>query len=125
MGEHGEAVGKITEALQEQAPTGTKDGGVIRPGYDARVDELSHLLTHGKEMLAEMEARERQRTGIPNLKVRYNRVFGYYLEVSRSHLDRVPDDYIRKQTLVITSYSIHYTKLYELLVFSQSPATCL
>ncbi|MGW8285914.1 MAG: DNA mismatch repair protein MutS [Candidatus Deferrimicrobiaceae bacterium] len=100
LGEHGEAVGRITEALQEQAPTGTKDGGVIRPGYDVRVDELSHLLTHGKEMLAEMEARERQRTGIPNLKVRYNRVFGYYLEVSRSHLDRVPDDYIRKQTLV-------------------------
>ena len=100
LGEHGGVVGKITEALQEQAPIGTKDGGVIRPGYDARVDELSHLLTHGKEMLAEMEVRERQRTGIPNLKIRYNRVFGYYLEVSRSHLDRVPDDYIRKQTLV-------------------------
>jgi DNA mismatch repair protein MutS len=77
-----------------------RDGGIIRPEFDARVDELTHLLTHGKAMLAEMEARERQRTGIPNLKVRYNRVFGYYLEVSRSHLERVPDDYIRKQTLV-------------------------
>ncbi|HEU5360444.1 MAG TPA: DNA mismatch repair protein MutS [Candidatus Deferrimicrobiaceae bacterium] len=100
LGDHGEAVGKIAAALNEEAPAGTKDGGIIRPGYDARVDELSHLLTHGKGMLAEMEVRERQRTGIANLKVRYNRVFGYYLEVSRSHLDRVPDDYIRKQTLV-------------------------
>jgi DNA mismatch repair protein MutS len=100
LGDHGEAVGMISSALNEQAPAGMKDGGVIRPGYDPRVDELTHLLTHGKGMLAEMEARERQRTGIANLKVRYNRVFGYYLEVSRSNLDRVPDDYIRKQTLV-------------------------
>jgi DNA mismatch repair protein MutS len=100
LGDHGEAVGKISAALNEQAPAGMRDGGIIRPEFDARVDELTHLLTHGKAMLAEMEARERQRTGIPNLKVRYNRVFGYYLEVSRSHLERVPDDYIRKQTLV-------------------------
>ena len=100
LGDHGEAVGKIAAALNDQAPAGTRDGGIIRPGHDPRVDELSHLLTHGKGMLAEMESRERQRTGILNLKVRYNRVFGYYLEVSRSHLDRVPDDYVRKQTLV-------------------------
>ncbi len=100
LGDHGEVVGRISATLNEQAPAGMKDGGIIRPEYDARVDELAHLLTHGKAMLAEMEARERQRTGIPNLKVRYNRVFGYYLEVSRSHLERVPDDYIRKQTLV-------------------------
>jgi DNA mismatch repair protein MutS len=100
LGDHGEAVGKIFAALHDQAPAGMKDGGIFRPGYDPRVDELTHLLTHGKGMLAEMEVRERERTGIPNLKVRYNRVFGYYLEVSRSHLERVPDDYIRKQTLV-------------------------
>ncbi len=100
LGDHGEAVGKIAAALDDQAPAGTKDGGIIRPGFDARVDELAHLITHGKGMLAEMEARERQRTGIPNLKIRYNRVFGYFLEVSRSHLERVPGDYIRKQTLV-------------------------
>jgi DNA mismatch repair protein MutS len=100
LGDHGEAVGKIAAALNDQAPAGTRDGGIIRPGHDPRVDELSHLLAHGKGMLAEMESRERQRTGISNLKVRYNRVFGYYLEVSRSHLDRVPDDYVRKQTLV-------------------------
>jgi DNA mismatch repair protein MutS len=100
LGDHGEAVGKIFAALHDQAPAGMKDGSVIRPGYDPRVDELTHLLTHGKGMLAEMEVRERERTGIPNLKVRYNRVFGYYLEVSRSHLERVPGDYIRKQTLV-------------------------
>ncbi|HJX14617.1 MAG TPA: DNA mismatch repair protein MutS, partial [Candidatus Deferrimicrobiaceae bacterium] len=100
LGDHGEVVGKITAALVDPAPAGMKDGSVIRPGHDSRVDELSHLLTHGKGMLAEMEARERQRTGISNLKVRYNRVFGYYLEVSRSHLERVPGDYVRKQTLV-------------------------
>jgi DNA mismatch repair protein MutS len=100
LGDHGEVVGKITTALADPAPAGMKDGSVIRPGHDPRVDELSHLLTHGKGMLAEMEARERQRTGISNLKVRYNRVFGYYLEVSRSHLERVPGDYVRKQTLV-------------------------
>jgi DNA mismatch repair protein MutS len=100
LGDHGEVIGKITAALVDPAPAGMKDGELIRPGHDARVDELSHLLTHGKGMLAEMEARERQRTGISNLKVRYNRVFGYYLEVSRSHLERVPDDYVRKQTLV-------------------------
>ena len=100
LGDHGKAVGMILAALNEQAPAGAKDGGVIRPGHDPRVDELTHLLTHGKGMLAEMEARERQRSGIANLKVRYNRVFGYYLEVSRANLDRVPDEYIRKQTLV-------------------------
>jgi DNA mismatch repair protein MutS len=100
LGDHGEVIGKITAALVDPAPAGMKDGEVIRTGHDPRVDELSHLLTHGKGMLAEMEARERQRTGISNLKVRYNRVFGYYLEVSRSHLERVPDDYVRKQTLV-------------------------
>jgi len=100
LGDHGATVERISAALLEQAPAGTKEGGIIRPGHDARVDELTHLLTHGKAMLAEMEARERERTGIASLKVRYNRVFGYYLEVSRSNLDRVPDYYIRKQTLV-------------------------
>ena len=80
-------------------PAGYKEGGVFRPGYDERVDELTHLLTHGREMLAELESRERRRTGIGTLKVGYNRVFGYYIEVSRANLDRVPEDYIRKQTL--------------------------
>jgi DNA mismatch repair protein MutS len=99
LGDHSEAVGRISGALADEPPAGFRDGGVFRPGYDDRVDELTHLLTHGKEMLAELEARERRRTGIGALKVGYNRVFGYYIEVSRANLDRVPEDYVRKQTL--------------------------
>jgi DNA mismatch repair protein MutS len=100
VGDHSEAVGKVSAALRDELPAGYKEGGVIREGFDPRVDELLHLLTHGKSILVEMEERERRRTGIPNLKVRYNRVFGYYIEISKSNLDRVPADYIRKQTLV-------------------------
>ncbi|HEX9205931.1 MAG TPA: DNA mismatch repair protein MutS [Candidatus Deferrimicrobiaceae bacterium] len=100
LGDHREAVRKIDSALADEVPAGYREGGIFRKGYDPRVDELTHLLTHGKGMLAEMEARERQRTGIGTLKVGYNRVFGYYLEVSKPHIDKVPQDYIRKQTLV-------------------------
>ncbi len=100
IGDHTEAVRKVSAALRDELPAGYKEGGVIREGFDPRVDELLHLLTHGKSMLVEMEERERRRTGITNLKVRYNRVFGYYIEISKSNLDRVPADYIRKQTLV-------------------------
>ncbi len=100
LGDHSEAVGRITAALRDSPPAGHREGGVIREGFDPRVDELQHLLTHGKSMLAEMEERERSRAGIPSLKIRYNRVFGYYIEISRSNLDRVPADYVRKQTLV-------------------------
>jgi len=99
LGDQSAAAGTVDRALADELPPGYREGGVFRPGYDARLDELTHLLTHGKGMLAEMEAQERQRTGIGNLKVGYNRVFGYYLEVSRAHQEKVPPDYIRKQTL--------------------------
>jgi len=99
MGDHAAAAAKIRAALRDDAPAGWKDGGVIRPGYDARVDELSRLLTDGRALIAEMEERERRRTGIASLKIRDNRVFGYYIEVSRANLDRVPHDYVRRQTL--------------------------
>src|SRR3990172_2658695 len=99
LGDHVAAVDRISSALADLPPAGYKEGGVFRPGYDARVDELTHLLTHGKGMLAEMETRERKRNGIGALKVGYNRVFGYYIEVSRIHQDKVPPGYIRKQTL--------------------------
>ena len=99
LGDHSDAVGRVTDTLGDSLPGGYKEGGVIRSGRDARVDELNHLLTHGREMLSEMEARERQRTGIGGLKVGYNRVFGYFIEVSRTNLEKVPADYIRKQTL--------------------------
>jgi DNA mismatch repair protein MutS len=100
LGDHGAAVGKIRSALADDPPHGHKEGGVIREGYDPRVDELIRLLTDSRGLIAKMEEGERRRTGIGNLKVRYNRVFGYYIEVSRTNLDRVPADYVRKQTLV-------------------------
>jgi DNA mismatch repair protein MutS len=100
VGDHSAAAGKISAALRDELPAGFREGGILREGFDPRVDELAHLLIHGKRLLAEMEERERQRSGIPNLKVRFNRVFGYYIEISKSNLDRVPADYLRKQTLV-------------------------
>jgi DNA mismatch repair protein MutS len=73
---------------------------VIRPGFDAALDEARDLARGGKRVLAEIEARERQRTGIASLKIKYNRVFGYYLEISKAQLDKVPGDYERRQTVV-------------------------
>ena len=87
-------------ALVDEPPISVKEGGLIRAGYNAELDELIQLTTSGKELLLRIEARERERTGIGSLKVRYNRVFGYYLEVTRSNLHLVPQDYIRKQTTV-------------------------
>ena len=81
-------------------PFTIREGGFIRPGYDAEVDRLRDILDHGADMLAALEGREKERTGIKSLKVRYNKVFGYYIEVSKSYYDMVPQDYIRKQTLV-------------------------
>ncbi len=91
---------RLEESLREDAPVSLKDGGIIKEGVHPELDELRRLKTDGLSFLSELEARERKRTGIPNLKVGYNRVFGYYIEVSKSHLSKVPEDYIRKQTLV-------------------------
>jgi DNA mismatch repair protein MutS len=90
----------IREAIVDDPPVSVTEGGIIRPGYSAQVDELRDLATGGKHWLIELEARERERTGIKSLKVGYNKVFGYYLEVTKPNLSLVPDDYIRKQTLV-------------------------
>jgi DNA mismatch repair protein MutS len=76
-----------------------RDGGYIRDGVDSELDDLRHISRSGKQVIADMETRERERTGISSLKVRYNRVFGYYIEVSKSNLHAVPDDYHRKQTI--------------------------
>src|SRR5690606_31821952 len=75
------------------------DGGVIAPGFDAELDELRGIQSNCGEFLMALEARERERSGIANLKVEYNRVHGFYIEVSRMHADKVPDDYRRRQTL--------------------------
>jgi len=86
-------------AIRETPPVLLRDGGVIAAGYAADLDELRELSEHGDRVLTEMEQAERERTGIGNLKIRYNRVHGYYIEVSRLHAERVPDNYQRRQTL--------------------------
>jgi len=91
--------GRIDAALMEDPPALSREGGFIRDGYDAEVDELRRISRSGKAVISELEARERERTGISSLKVRYNRVFGYYIEVSKSNLHAVPPDYHRKQTV--------------------------
>ncbi|MBW2617822.1 MAG: DNA mismatch repair protein MutS [Deltaproteobacteria bacterium] len=89
----------IGAALVDEPPLAIKEGEIIRPGYRAELDELVNLKTDSQAYIAALEERERQRTGIATLKIRYNKVFGYYLEVSKSKLKQVPDDYRRKQTL--------------------------
>jgi DNA mismatch repair protein MutS len=92
--------GLLTAALAPEPPLSLREGGLIRDGYHAEVDELRGLSREGKGFIASLQARERERTGIASLKVEYNSVFGYYLEVSRANAKLVPADYIRKQTLV-------------------------
>ena len=91
---------RIAATLGDEPPVSVRDGGFIRDGYHAEVDRLRHILTGGKGIIAEMEAKEREKTGIRTLKIRYNKVFGYYIEVSNSFKEQVPESYIRKQTLV-------------------------
>jgi DNA mismatch repair protein MutS len=89
----------LARALTPEPPPVSREGGVIRPGFDAHRDSLDDLAHSGKRWVAELEATERERTGITSLKVGFNRVFGYYLEVTRPHLAKVPPDYQRRQTL--------------------------
>src|SRR5690606_35020539 len=90
---------RIARALSDDPPATLGEGGVIREGYSAELDELRAIRDGGQETIARLQTLERERTGIPSLKVGFNRVFGYYIEVTRAHLDKVPDDYQRKQTL--------------------------
>ncbi len=89
----------IGRAIVDEPPFSVREGGFVRDGYDAEVDRLRDILLHGKDRVAAIEAREKERTGIKSLKVGYNKVFGYYIEVSKSYYSQVPADYIRKQTL--------------------------
>ncbi len=91
--------GLVEEAIAPQPPFSVREGGIIREGWNADVDSLRELLSGGTGRLTAIETRERALTGIKNLKVGYNKVFGYYIEVSRGNIDLVPDSYIRKQTL--------------------------
>ena len=89
----------IEEMLVDEPPIGITEGGMIREGLDEQLDEFRDLARGGKKWIAEYQAREIERTDIPSLKVGFNKVFGYYLEVTAANLDKVPEDYIRKQTL--------------------------
>ncbi|MEZ4529165.1 MAG: DNA mismatch repair protein MutS [Desulfobacterales bacterium] len=90
----------IEKSIREDAPPTLTEGGIIKSGYHPELDELMQISRDGKGWLARLEAQERQATGIASIKVRYNKVFGYYLEIPRTHSEKVPANYIRKQTLV-------------------------
>ncbi len=96
---HPGIVDLLQRAIIENPPMLIRDGGVLANGYDAQLDELRNLSKNADQFLLDLEAREKERTGISNLKVSYNRVHGYYIEISRSQSDSVPDDYVRRQTL--------------------------
>lgn len=89
----------IDRAILEEATISVRDGGIIKEGFNEEVDKYRHAKTEGKTWLAELEAKEREKTGIKNLKIKYNKIFGYYLEVTNSYINLVPDYFTRKQTL--------------------------
>jgi DNA mismatch repair protein MutS len=90
----------ISEALVDEPPLTANKGDIINPGYSEELDNLKKSIAGARDFIASLQKSERERTGIPSLKVGYNKVFGYYIEVTKTHLNKVPDDYIRKQTLV-------------------------
>ena len=90
----------IGRAIVDEPPLSITEGGIIREGFDAQLDEYRKIASSGKKWIASLQAIEREKTGIPSLKVGYNKVFGYYIEVTKAHLSKVPPNYIRKQTLV-------------------------
>jgi DNA mismatch repair protein MutS len=98
-GEHPALHALLARALVESPPPILRDGGVIAPGYDAELDHLKRISEHSDQYLIELEARERERTGIANLRLGYNRVQGYYIEINRSLAEKVPPDYHRRQTV--------------------------
>ncbi len=120
------ALGPLSEPLQlleravvEEPPAHVRDGGVIAPGYSRELDELRQLSTHREEFLRELEARERQRTGIPHLKVGFNKVQGFFIEIPRRHAKNLPSDYHRRQTLKnVERYLTPELKSYEEKVLS-------
>ena len=93
-------VEKISTAIIDSPPAAVNEGGIIRNGFSPELDELRDISLHGKEWIATLQQNERERTGISSLKVNFNNVFGYYIDVSNAHKTKVPDNYIRKQTLV-------------------------
>ena len=95
----GEIVNLVENAIMDEPPVSVKDGGVIKEGFNEELDNLRHIMNNGKDIIEEIAQREKESTGIKNLKIGFNRVFGYYLEVTRSYYDLIPEGWIRKQTL--------------------------
>jgi len=98
-GEHPEVLSLLTAAIAAEPATLVRDGGVIALGYDAELDELRHIGAHTEEFLLQLERRERERTGLTGLKLGYNRVQGFFIEIARRDAERVPKDYVRRQTV--------------------------
>ncbi len=99
ISELGELVQLVENAIMDEPPISVKDGGVIKEGFNEELDRLRHIMNNGREIIEGIAERERESTGIKNLKIGFNRVFGYYIEVTRSYYDLIPEGYIRKQTL--------------------------
>ncbi len=115
----------LESAIREDAPPSLHDGGLIKEGYHAELDELIHICRDGKGYLAQLEALEKERTGITTLKVRFNKVFGYYIEVPKTQAQSVPDHYLRKQTLVNAErYITDELKQFEEKVLSAEDQRC-
>ena len=89
----------IEESINEDAPFSVREGNIIKRGFNRELDEIRNIMNSGKDFLLEIEKREKEKTGIKNMKIKYNKVFGYFIEVTKSNLDLVPESYIRKQTL--------------------------
>ena len=89
----------IDDSINEDAPFSVREGGIIKSGYNAELDEIRNIMNSGKDFLLDIEQREREATGIKNMKIKFNKVFGYFIEITKSNLSMVPEHYIRKQTL--------------------------
>ena len=89
----------IDDSINEDAPFSVREGGIIKSGYNAELDKIRNIMNSGKDFLLDIEQREREATGIRNMKIKFNKVFGYFIEITKANLDMVPEHYIRKQTL--------------------------
>lgn len=104
----------IERAIKDEVPFSVREGGMIKEGYNSDLDELHNISNNGKDTILEIENRERERTGIKGLKIKYNKVFGYFIEITKANIHLVPDDYIRKQTLANAErYIVEDLKIYE------------
>ncbi|MDF1823457.1 MAG: DNA mismatch repair protein MutS [Verrucomicrobiales bacterium] len=99
LGDFNDLVDMLGRAICDEPPAQLKDGGIFADGYSEAIDELRRATSEGKQWVADLQAREQERTGIPSLKIKYNAVFGYFIEITKSHLEKTPPEYTRKQTM--------------------------